>query len=86
VRPHNQGNWKQYMAATGISQQGGVSPAAHGRATLTSFWALTLGTIGVVYGDIGTSPFYALKESLAPPPDMRVRAPSPARWCSAWSP
>lgn len=28
------------------------------------FWALTLGAIGVVYGDIGTSPLYALKESL----------------------
>nr|WP_099512613.1 potassium transporter Kup [Microvirga ossetica] len=26
---------------------------------------LTLGTLGVVYGDIGTSPLYALKESLA---------------------
>lgn len=31
----------------------------------TSFWALTLGSVGVVYGDIGTSPLYALKESLA---------------------
>jgi KUP system potassium uptake protein len=30
-----------------------------------SFWTLTLGSIGVVYGDIGTSPLYALKESLA---------------------
>lgn len=29
-----------------------------------SFWTLTLGSIGVVYGDIGTSPLYALKESL----------------------
>jgi KUP system potassium uptake protein len=28
------------------------------------FWALTLGSIGVVYGDIGTSPLYAVKESL----------------------
>src|SRR6516165_5447864 len=28
------------------------------------FWALTLGTIGVVYGDIGTSPLYAMRESL----------------------
>ncbi len=27
-----------------------------------SFWALTLGSIGVVYGDIGTSPLYALRE------------------------
>ena len=28
------------------------------------FWGLTLGSIGVVYGDIGTSPLYAIKESL----------------------
>ena len=32
---------------------------------VSSFWTLTLGSIGVVYGDIGTSPLYALKESLA---------------------
>ncbi|HEX2726577.1 MAG TPA: KUP/HAK/KT family potassium transporter, partial [Beijerinckiaceae bacterium] len=31
----------------------------------TRFWSLTLGSIGVVYGDIGTSPLYALKESLS---------------------
>ena len=29
-----------------------------------SFWTLALGAIGVVYGDIGTSPLYAMKESL----------------------
>ena len=28
------------------------------------FWALTLGAIGVVYGDIGTSPLYAIRESV----------------------
>ncbi len=33
----------------------------HGRR---DFFALTLGSIGVVYGDIGTSPLYALRESL----------------------
>ena len=27
-------------------------------------WMLTLGSLGVVYGDIGTSPLYALRESL----------------------
>jgi len=31
---------------------------------LPRFWALTLGSIGVVYGDIGTSPLYALRESV----------------------
>src|SRR5476649_123477 len=30
----------------------------------TAFWTLAIGSIGVVYGDIGTSPLYALKESL----------------------
>ena len=34
------------------------------RATRSRFWGLTLGSIGVVYGDIGTSPLYAIKESL----------------------
>jgi KUP system potassium uptake protein len=29
----------------------------------TGFWALTIGSVGVVYGDIGTSPLYALREA-----------------------
>src|SRR5688572_13886816 len=37
------------------------SPHAH--APLA---ALTLAAIGIVYGDIGTSPLYALKECLSP--------------------
>ena len=28
------------------------------------FWPLTLGAIGVVYGDIGTSPIYAFREAV----------------------
>jgi KUP system potassium uptake protein len=43
------------------------TPAAngHGEAHSTaSFAALTLGSIGVVYGDIGTSPLYALREAI----------------------
>ncbi len=35
----------------------------HG-ATSSSFWVLALGAIGVVYGDIGTSPLYALREAV----------------------
>jgi KUP system potassium uptake protein len=38
--------------------------ATKGRSRRT-FWALTLGSIGVVYGDIGTSPLYALREAVA---------------------
>ncbi len=38
--------------------------AGHGsRTPLTTLLALSVGAIGVVYGDIGTSPLYALKES-----------------------
>jgi KUP system potassium uptake protein len=29
-----------------------------------AFWKLTLGSVGVVYGDIGTSPLYAVREAL----------------------
>src|SRR5271154_3510697 len=37
----------------------------HGDAHSTAgFGALTLGSIGVVYGDIGTSPLYALREAV----------------------
>src|ERR1700736_1195311 len=37
----------------------------HGDAQpTTGFAALTLGSIGVVYGDIGTSPLYALREAV----------------------
>ncbi|WP_372338864.1 potassium transporter Kup [Mangrovibrevibacter kandeliae] len=32
--------------------------------TSTGFWPLVIGSIGVVYGDIGTSPLYALREAL----------------------
>jgi KUP system potassium uptake protein len=40
-------------------------PVEHGaEAHSTSFWALTLGSIGVVYGDIGTSPLYAFREAV----------------------
>ncbi|TNC75034.1 potassium transporter Kup [Rubellimicrobium roseum] len=37
------------------------TPGQHGTGSL---WKLTLGSIGVVYGDIGTSPIYAMRESL----------------------
>ena len=43
---------------------GSVGHSAHGHGT-SAFWGMTLGSIGVVYGDIGTSPLYALRESLA---------------------
>jgi KUP system potassium uptake protein len=36
-------------------------PESHLKA---GFWTLTLGAIGVVYGDIGTSPLYAMRETV----------------------
>ncbi|HYD89724.1 MAG TPA: potassium transporter Kup [Vitreimonas sp.] len=39
------------------------------------FWTLLLGSIGVVYGDIGTSPLYALRECLRIVTDDFARAP-----------
>src|SRR5829696_3507575 len=51
-----------YASSTTASIATDPSRCAHGRA---GFWTLALGSIGVVYGDIGTSPLYALKESLA---------------------
>ncbi|HBF61615.1 MAG TPA: potassium transporter Kup, partial [Methyloceanibacter sp.] len=38
--------------------------AANAPLTSRAFWALTFGSIGVVYGDIGTSPLYALREAV----------------------
>jgi KUP system potassium uptake protein len=40
---------------------------AHGQASGREFRALTLAALGVVYGDIGTSPLYALREVFASP-------------------
>ena len=47
-------------AATDSEPEKGDEDYSHG-----GVWSLTLGSIGVVYGDIGTSPLYALRESLA---------------------
>jgi KUP system potassium uptake protein len=38
-----------------------VGPAVAGSDSSLNFWALTLGSVGVVYGDIGTSPLYAFR-------------------------
>ena len=44
-----------------------TEPAAGDRHAIpvqAGFWALALGSVGVVYGDIGTSPLYAMREAL----------------------
>jgi KUP system potassium uptake protein len=42
-----------------------TSAEAHEAPATSGFWALTLGSIGVVFGDIGTSPLYAFREAVA---------------------
>src|SRR3981189_3103745 len=45
---------------------GSVVPAnGNGEHPVAGFWALTIGSIGVVYGDIGASPLYAFREAIA---------------------
>jgi KUP system potassium uptake protein len=51
-----------------------AAPHAHGHAA-GRFWPLALGSVGVVFGDIGTSPLYAFRDALAEvPADRIVRA------------
>jgi len=50
----------EVSAKSAIPPQGRHSPRSR-----RGFAALTLGAIGVVFGDIGTSPIYALREALA---------------------
>jgi len=52
-------------AATAAVSDGPAAPHDNGTPQAKAgFWALTLGCIGVVYGDIGTSPLYAVRESV----------------------
>jgi KUP system potassium uptake protein len=66
------------------SETGGRTPHA---SSSSGFWGLALGSVGVVYGDIGTSPLYALKESLSaasagepPTPDIVIGVVSLILW------
>ena len=47
------------MTVSVTSTEGQEAPAHSG------FWALMLGSIGVVFGDIGTSPLYAFREAVS---------------------
>ena len=65
------------VGAAAVAVAADAAPAAHGHARLKrgDSLKLALGAIGVVYGDIGTSPLYALKECVSLP---RGVAPSAA--------
>lgn len=51
----------QQAARSENSAANGNGPTA---VSQRAFWTLTFGSIGVVYGDIGTSPLYALREAV----------------------
>jgi KUP system potassium uptake protein len=59
----------------GAADTGGAHARDHRHG---GFWVLLLGSIGVVYGDIGTSPLYALRECLRIVTNDYARAPERA--------
>jgi KUP system potassium uptake protein len=59
----------QLAAAASSAESGHGTQQKH-------FWALTLGSIGVVYGDIGTSPLYALKEAVKAATEQGATGPT----------
>ncbi len=69
---------KQMAKSTGAGTATGASVHANGEThPKAGFWTLTLGSLGVVYGDIGTSPLYALREAVVAatgPDELPTRA------------
>ncbi len=53
------------MSSTVPNEQFEADTRSHGHGgSGKHFWALAIGSVGVVYGDIGTSPLYAFREAL----------------------
>ena len=52
------------MADTAVDASKAPEDSSH-PPTKEKFWALALGSVGVVFGDIGTSPLYAMREALS---------------------
>ena len=46
------------------SSEASTANGADQAVSQRTFWTLTFGSVGVVYGDIGTSPLYALREAI----------------------
>jgi KUP system potassium uptake protein len=51
-------------SGTAAAAENSAPDDSHSERSSRAKWWLTLGSLGVVYGDIGTSPLYALRESL----------------------
>ena len=65
---------------------GEASPHADtvGARRRNGFWALSLGSIGVVFGDIGTSPLHAFKAAMEEGAEGHSQPPGLCPW--AWCP
>src|SRR5215472_12145251 len=60
----------QHLTRTALSHPGtmmteAIATPSRSEASVAGIGALTLGSLGVVYGDIGTSPLYALREAVS---------------------
>jgi KUP system potassium uptake protein len=66
--------------ATGGTEADAPNDASHGHGQ-GPLYKLVIGAIGIVYGDIGTSPIYAFRETFAghahPRPAPHLRGPEP---------
>src|SRR3954465_5464915 len=59
------------ITATGAAQAGAPNDASHGHGQ-GPLYKLAIGAIGIVFGDIGTSPIYAFRETFAGHHELRV--------------
>ena len=57
-----------------MSSTTALAPPSASGLQRSSLGALTLGAIGVVYGDIGTSPLYTVKEIFSPATGIALNA------------
>src|SRR6187431_2217228 len=63
------------MGTTTNAAAAGTGGSTRKTASREGVAALTLGALGVVYGDIGTSPLYTMKEIFSPATGVPLDAP-----------
>src|SRR5688500_2727975 len=74
-------------SVSSLPEAAAPKPARTPDATRQGLAALTLGAIGVVYGDIGTSPLYTVKEVFSPSVGVALNAANliGAASCMVWA-
>ena len=60
------------LATSAKAQSPSSDPSTSAHKGDARFWTLALGSVGVVFGDIGTSPLYAFREALAQTGEARM--------------